>query len=53
MFKLLKLALIIVILATIAIAEPNQPETTEVQQGPNSVLATESQQGETFDAKEP
>ena len=36
----------IVILATLAIAEPNQPETTEVQQGSNSVPAAESQKYE-------
>jgi len=53
MSKLVKLALIIVILATITIAKPNQVETTQVQQEPNSVPATESQQGKTFDDKEP
>ncbi|KKK80299.1 hypothetical protein LCGC14_2824890, partial [marine sediment metagenome] len=51
--KLISLALAIVGLATLAIAKPNQPETTEVQQGPNSVPAAESQQGKTFDDKEP
>jgi len=38
--------LTIVILATLAIAEPNQPETIEAQQGSNSVRAAESQQTE-------
>lgn len=46
MSKLISLALTIVILATLAIAEPNQPETTEVQQGSNSVRAAESLQAE-------
>lgn len=46
MSKLISLALIIVILTTLAIAEPNQPETTEVQQGSNSVPAAGNQQAE-------
>jgi len=37
MSKLISLALTIVISATLAIAEPNQPESTEVQQEPNLV----------------
>jgi len=53
MSKLLSLALIIVSLATLTIAEPNQPQTTELQKGGNSVLAAENQQGKIFDDKEP
>ena len=46
MSKPISLALIIVILATIAIAEPNQVEITEVQQGANSVPVAECKQVE-------
>ena len=46
MSKLISLALTIVILATVAIAEPNQPVITEVQQRSDFVPAAESQQGE-------
>ena len=52
MSRVVKLALIIGISATIAIAEPNQAEITEVQQGSNSVTVAESRQGETLDGKE-
>lgn len=46
MSKLIGLALTIGILATLAIAEPNEPETTEVQQGSTVVLDAENQQAE-------
>jgi hypothetical protein len=44
MFKLIKFVLVVVILTTLAIAEPNRPETAEVQQRSNLVPAAESQQ---------
>ena len=44
MSKLARIPLIVVILATIAIAEPNQIEAAQVQREPNSVLLAESQQ---------
>ncbi len=52
MSKLFSLALTIAILATIAIAEPKQSETTEAQQEPKSAPAAETQQGKTVDDKE-
>ncbi len=53
MSKLFSLALTIAILATFVIAEPNQPETIEVQKGPTSAPPAENQQKKTVDGKEP
>jgi len=51
MSKLISLTLIIAALATLAIAEPNQPETIKTQQRPNSEPAAESQQVEPVQLK--
>jgi len=44
MSKLISLVLVMVVLTTIATAEPNQTEATEMQQDVNSVSVAESQQ---------
>lgn len=53
MSKLFYLTLTIVILATVAIAESNQPETAQVQQEPNLTPAAESQLTKSLNDKEP